>query len=308
MTDCVIVQPIAAAGIDRLRAAGLSVFIAPGPALEDMAGPLATARAVITRNAGFSRRHIAAAPHLRVIGVHGTGTDRVDVQTARARGIAVLNTPGTNALAVAEHALALMLALAKALGPADAALRGGNFGFRDGAPVFELAGRRLGLLGWGRVARHLAGMGAALGMRVAVCSAHADGAELAALGIQSVADADRLCGMTDVLSLHGLAAAAPVIDARRIALMPPGALLINTARGALVDSAALVSALCGGRLGGAGIDVFATEPPPADDPLLAPCPNLILTPHIGGSAQEALDRTALAVAGLVLERLQQEGG
>jgi len=301
----VIVQPISRVAVDSIRQAGFSVFESPSPALEDMRADLAEARAVITRNAGFSRRHLEAAPRLKVIGVHGTGTDRVDIEGARARGIPVLNTPGTNARAVAEHALALTLALAKSLFPADAALRSGHFGFRNHAPVFELAGRRLGLLGWGRVAREFAGFGTALGMQVAVCSAHADTAELRALGIEAVPDPDRLCVVSDVLSLHGVPGAGPVIDARRIGLMRKGALLINTARAALVDTEALVEALRAGHLGGAGIDVFATEPPTPDDPLLAPCPNLILTPHIGGTAREALERTALAVARQVLDVLSE---
>jgi len=300
LSDCVIVQPIAEAGVDFIRQAGLSVFVAPSANLDDMRAELADARIVVTRNLGFSAEQIAAAPRLRVIGVHGTGTDRIDQVAAGERGIAVVNTPGTNARSVAEHALALMLALAKSLPAAHSAVRAGHFAFREGAPVFELTGRRLGLVGWGRTARELAGLARALSMGIAVWSSHADAEELKSHRARKVGDLDELCAASDVLSLHGLPSGAPIIDRRRIGLMPQGALLINTARAALVDNAALVAALRSGHLSGAGIDVFAPEPPRSDDPLLSDCPNLILTPHIGGSAREALERTAVEVARRVL--------
>lgn len=302
MTLCVLVQPIAAAGVAALEAAGITLVQAPRPDLDALLPLLGEAVAVITRDAGLPAAAIAAAPRLRVIASHGSGTDRIDTAAAAARGIAVVATPGTNARSVAEHALALMLALARAIPAADRALRAGDFGWRDRHPGVELAGLRLGLLGWGHVARALAPMAQALGMEVRAHSRHAGARELARAGVRPEGDLDALLAGSDILSLHARPAGGPLIDAARLARMQPGAFLVNTARGALVDEAALAAALAAGRLGGAALDVFAPEPPAAASPLLS-APNLILTPHIGGTTAAALERTALAVAAAVIAAL-----
>jgi len=300
--DCLVVQPIAAPGLARLRAAGLAVHVAASPDLEHLRPHLATARAVITRNAGFSAAAIAAAPKLLVIGSHGTGLDAIDLAAARARGIAVMNTPGTNAQSVAELAIGLMLACARGLVAADRAVRAGDFGWRLRAGGFELAGRRLGLVGFGAIARRVARIAQGFDMQVEALSRHATDAELAAQGVARASGLEALLARCDVISLHGVPAGAPIIDAAALAIVRPGAILINTARGALIDDAALAAALADGRLAAAGLDVFAPEPPRPDNPLLA-APNLVLSPHIGGTAQDALDRTANAVAAAVLTAL-----
>jgi phosphoglycerate dehydrogenase-like enzyme len=289
-TDCLVVQPIAAIGIAHLRRAGLSVHVAERPDLEALRPRLATVRAVITRTAGFPGAWIAAAPRLQVIGSHGTGLDAIDLPAARARGVAVVNTPGANAQSVAELAFALMLACTTRLVEADRAVRAHDFGWRLGARTMELSGRRLGLLG----------------LEVAALSRHAGQAELAASGVVSAPDLPALLAESDVLSLHAVPSGPPPIDAAALARMKPGAILINTARGALVDEAALAAALTEGRLAAAGLDVFAPEPPRPGNPLFA-APNLVLSPHIGGAAREAMDRTALAVAEAVLAALARAG-
>lgn len=302
MSDCVIVQPIAAAGLDMLRRAGLSVHTAPTPSLEAMRPHLSQALGVITRNEGFSAKAIEAAPRLRVIVSHGTGTDRIDKAAAAARDIAVVSTPGTNAMSVAEHALALMLACARRMVEADRAIRNGNWAFREQAYPIELAGRTLGLVGYGRIARHLARLALGIGMEVAAFSRHASADELASQGVRGCEDLNTLLRQSDVVSLHGLAGAKPLLDAQGLALLRPGAIVINTARGALIDEAALAAALRDGRIAAAGLDVFTSEPISGDDPLFD-CPNLILTPHMGGSAVEALERTAIAAATKLIEAL-----
>jgi D-3-phosphoglycerate dehydrogenase len=203
---------------------------------------------------------------------------------------------------VAEHALALMLALARAIPAADRAVRAGDFGWRDRHLGVELAGLRLGLLGWGHVAAALAPLARALGMEVRAHSRHADAASLAAAGVRPEPELDALLAGADILSLHARPGDRPLIDAARLARMRPGAFLVNTARGALVDEAALAAALARGALAGAALDVFTLEPPPADSPLMA-APNLILTPHVGGSTAAAMDRTARAVAERVIAAL-----
>jgi phosphoglycerate dehydrogenase-like enzyme len=237
-----------------------------------------------------------------VIGVHGTGMDRVDHAGAAARGVRVVNTPGTNAVAVAELALALTLVCARDLPGAQAAARAGDAGFRDRRPGVELSGRQLGLVGFGHVARALIPMAKGLGMRTAVWSRRAAPAEIAAAGADPAADLDALCAEADVLSLHAVPDGPPLLDARRLGLMRPHAILVNTARGALVDEAALAAALRAGRLRAAALDATREEPPLPDSPL-RDCPGLILTPHVGGATAEALERTALAVARLVLQAL-----
>ncbi|WP_323040187.1 NAD(P)-dependent oxidoreductase [Gemmobacter sp.] len=302
MTRCVLVQPIDASGVALLEGAGVQVVQAPDTALPVLAPLLGGADAVITRNWGFPAAAMDLAPRLRVIGSHGTGVDRIDLPAARARGIRVVNTPGANAPDVAELALGLMLALARQIGAADAAVRAGDAGWRLRSRGLALRGQCLGLWGWGHVARALAPMAQGLGMRVVVLSAHADPAELAALGLARAQDAADLLAQADVLSLHGVPGARPSLGADQLAALRPGALVVNTARGALVDEDALVLALQSGQLGGAALDVTVTEPLPMDSPLLS-CPNLILTPHIGGSTDRALAATAQAVARAVLEAL-----
>jgi phosphoglycerate dehydrogenase-like enzyme len=302
MIDCVVAQPICEAGVRLLRDAGLAVFQAPNPSIEAMRGPLVTARAVITRNWGFSADAMAAAPMLQVIGSHGTGIDSIDLPAARARGIVVINTPGTNGISVAEHALCLMLACARSLPAADQSIRLGDHGFRDTSSGIELSGRRLGLLGYGSVARHVAVLANAFGMKVHVLSQHASAEEIALAGAFKADSLGALLAISDILSLHGLPGSTPVIGAADLAAMPKGSILINTARGSLLDEAALIAALERGHLRAAGLDVFRQEPLPPESPLLQ-CPRLIVTPHIGGTSVEALERTGLEVARKVISEL-----
>lgn len=301
---CVIVQPIDEMGVALLRSAGVTVDHAPSTSLSDLAPLLATADAVITRNEGFSAEAMALAPRLQVIGSHGTGVDSIDLDAARARGIAVVNTPGSNARAVGEHALALMLAAARLLLQADQEVRKGNFNWRlcrVGRGI-ELSGRQLGLWGYGHIARHLGQIAQGIGMRVLALSVHATDAELTAGGVRRAQDADELLAECDVLSLHGVPGPAPLLGPKQFMRMRQGAILVNTARGVLLDEAALVAALRSGHLRAAALDVFTHEPLPANSPL-NDCPNLILTPHVGGITTEAMQRTAQDVAMAVLRAL-----
>lgn len=304
MTDVVVLQPIARSGIALLEDAGLVVHVASEPTLAAMRGHLSTARAVITRNHGFSEQELAAAPCLRVVAVHGTGTDKVAHAAAAARGIAVINTPGVNARSVAELALGLMLACAREIPAADDAARVRDRAWRNGHRGIELGGRRLGLLGFGHVARALVPMVKGLGMEVVAYSRHTEPADLAEVGVRSVPDIDALCADVDVLSLHAIPGPRPLIDAGRLARMRRGAILVNTARGALVDEAALAAALASGHLHGAALDVTVEEPLRQDSPLLV-APRLVLTPHIGGAAAEAMERAGHEVARRLIAALER---
>lgn len=302
MSDCIIVQPIAQSGIDLLRAAGLKVFVSPFPELEAFRAELMSASAVITRNAGFSAEAIAAAPRLRVIGSHGTGTNTIDREAATARGISIVNTPGANARSVAELAIALLLACARGIPAADAAVRDGDNSYRIRSSGIELHGRTLGLIGFGYVARCVSRLGAAFGMKVNGWSRRASPDEMQAAGITPVADLDQLLATSDVISLHSVSLGPPLLDATRLGMIKSGAILVNTARGGLVDEIELAHMLVSGHLAGAGLDVFAIEPLAAMHPLLR-APNLVLTPHIGASTVEALERTGIKVACRVIQAL-----
>jgi D-3-phosphoglycerate dehydrogenase len=300
--DVFLVQPIHPAGVERMRAAGLAVRLASASDMATVTAEIGAADAVVTRNAGLSAAAIDAAPRLRLIVVHGVGHDPVDVARAAARGIVVCNTPVANAWSVAEHAIALLLALAKQTLAADGAVRAGAFDARYTLRSVELRGRTLGIVGCGRAGQATARIArAGLGMRVLGYSPSADPARLARLRLEPCARLETLLERADAVSLHVplRPETRGLLGAAELARMRPGALLVNTARGAVVDQAALAEALRSGRLGGAGLDVFAREPVPADEPLLR-LPNVVLSPHIAGASDAALERTALAVAAAVL--------
>ena len=302
MADVVLIQPIAVSAVAMLRRAGLSVHVASDLDLDSLRPHLAEARAVITRNHGFDASALTAAPHLVVIGVHGTGTERIARTGAERRGIVIVNTPGTNARAVAELALALMLACARDIPEADRAVRLADTGYRDRSKGMELGGRVLGLVGMGHVARALVPMAHGLGLVVHAISRHSPPADLVAAGVHPCADLDSLCQIADVISLHAIPTDRPLFDARQLARMRRGTILVNTARGVLIDEAALASALKSGHLRAAGLDVTTVEPITPGSPLFE-TPGLVLTPHIGGTTEESMERTGQEVACLVLAAL-----
>jgi phosphoglycerate dehydrogenase-like enzyme len=231
---------------------------------------------------------IAAAPRLRLIQKIGVGVNTIDLVAAQARAIPVCNLPGTNAPAVAELALGLMLAVLRRLTRFDAGLRAGIWndpGLQDG--LGELGGRTVGLVGYGAIPRLLGPVLVALGCEVVYAARH----EVAdAVGRHVTLEA--LLAGADIVSLHVplTDATERMIDAEALARMKPGAVLINTARGGLVDQPALVAALRSGHLGGAGLDVFETEPAAADNPLFG-LANVVVSPHVGWLTTGTFDRS-----------------
>ena len=244
---------------------------------------------------------IAANPQLRLIALTATGIDNVDIVAAREGGIAVCNLRDYCTASVAQHVFALLLALTHRIADYDALVAAGHWQAAGQFSVFpfpirELHGRRFGIVGIGTLGRRVAEIARAFGMRVEIAN------RPGGLRAEGRRDLDEMLPELDVLSLH-----CPLTDATRglvnrsrLARMKPDAVLINTARGALVDAEALADALKAGKLGGAGIDVLEREPPPPDHPLLDPAiPNLIVTPHVAWAAREArqrcLDELALNV-------------
>lgn len=233
---------------------------------------------------------MAHAPQLKMISILGTGTDNVDLEAARRRGVVVTNTPGVGAPSVAELTLGLMLAVTRAIPLSDIRVRRGTWQHVEGP---ELDGKTLGLLGLGAIGARVASIaGHGLGMRVIAWSFNPDQTRAERLGVELV-DRDEVFRESDVVSVHlrNTPEVRNLVGARELALMKPSAYLINTARGALVDSAALAAALRAGTIAGAGLDVFTEEPlPPERNPFLD-LPNVVLTPHLGAVTVEANARS-----------------
>ncbi|MFB3113034.1 MAG: phosphoglycerate dehydrogenase, partial [Gemmatimonadales bacterium] len=246
---------------------------------------------------------LSHAPLLRVVGRAGIGVDNIDVQAATHRGIAVINAPGANTVSAAEHAFALLLALVRRVPWASASMRRGEWD-RKRFSGSELRGKVLGLVGLGRIGAHVAGIAQAFGMDVVAYDPMLASARAKQLGVQLVS-LEKLLSWADVISLH-----APINDntrgllnAERLALMKPSAVLINTARGGLIDNQALFDAVETGKLAGAALDVFDPEPLAKDSPLRC-SDKIILTPHLAASTQEAQARVSVEISRSVRDALR----
>jgi phosphoglycerate dehydrogenase-like enzyme len=234
----------------------------------------------------FPVETLKACPNLKSISIWGTGTDHIDLKAAESLGITITNTPGVAAIAMAEHALALMLAVARDIPRIDAKTKRGAWprGF-----VRQMHGKTLGIIGLGAIGQQFARIARGMGMRVIAWTRHANILTAQELDIEFVS-LDDLYKRADVVSVHVRLTpdTTNFIGEREFGLMKSSAIFINTARGAIVDEAAMIQALDQGKIAGAGLDVFATEPMPENTPL-SRLPNVILTPHSGGVTQEALD-------------------
>jgi len=286
--------------LERLRQAGEVVMYVDRPATvaeqlrrADGATCLINSRSAIKWGGSVLRQ----LPQLRMLTTCGIGTDAIDLTAARELGIVVCNVPGKTAAIVAEHALALMFAVARRAWFQTDALKHGRWIGMDN--VF-LRGKTLGVIGTGNIGLEMARLGLAVGMKVVAWSFHPSPGREKELGIPFTS-LDDLLKSADVVTLHVKLTeqSRRLIGARELALMKPGALLINTARGAVVDTDALVAALNSGHLGGAGIDVFEIEPLPADYPLLK-CEHVVLTPHNADQTPEGIDFLNVGVVENVL--------
>jgi phosphoglycerate dehydrogenase-like enzyme len=252
---------------------------------------LAPAEAIINVRA-YTALDIEAldhAPRLKLISILGTGTDNVDLQAARQRGVTVTNTPAVGAPSVAELTLGLMLAVVRAIPVSDVRVRQGVWQHVEGP---ELEGKTLGILGLGAIGRRVARMARGLGMHVIGWSFTADASRAAGLEVELV-ERDEVFRRSDVVSIHlrNTPEVRGLVGVRELALMRPTAYLINTARGALVDTDALALALRDGRLAGAGLDVFTEEPLPLERNPFLELSNVVLTPHLGAVTREANARS-----------------
>jgi len=299
-----IADKIAADGLAPLRNdARFELVTKPGLSVADLAKALAEVDAVIVRSAArVPREALAETTRLKVIGRAGVGVDTIDVEAATEKGIAVLNAPAGNTISAAELTMALMLALARRVAAADRSMKAGGWD-RARLGGSELYGKTLGLVGAGRIGGEVAVRARAFGMRVLIHDPylHADRAK--AIGAE-LGSLEEVLRQADVLSVHVplTEATTGLIGARELGLLKPTAFVLNAARGEVIEEAALVDALRDRRIGGAGIDVYAEEPLPADHPLRA-LDNVVLTPHLGASTEEAQQNVALEIAAAVRDAL-----
>ena len=260
----------------EMLAAVDEVRLMADPLVIDDSVPRHEVRAILTRGRGrITAATLDEFPGLAVVGRCGAGLDNIDVAAAGARGIAVVNAPGATTAAVAEHAVLLMLGLARRIAVLDTAVKAGKWSVRDGYLGAELRGKRLGIIGLGSIGRRVAALGQAFEMDVVYWSPSSRDEQFGWLEL------DELLATSDIVQL--CVALTPetrqLLDATRLAVMPSSALLVNTARGALVEHEALIAAIVGGRLGGYATDVWEPEPPrPADLEVLGD--RLLVTPHV----------------------------
>lgn len=293
--------------VDQLRAVHDVLY---DPKLVDDAARLhaeaAGADAIVVRNRTQVRGGLLAALlHCKVVGRLGVGLDNIDVTACEARGMKVIPATGANALSVAEYVIATAMLLLRGAYQSTPDVVAGKWPRNALSGGREIGGKTLGLVGFGSIGQLTAKLAQGIGMTVVAHDAMMDksNAAFAQAGVACVG-LDELTASADVISLHVplVASTRSLFDAKRIAAMKPGAVLINSARGGVVDEAALAAALKRGHLGGAALDVFEAEPMPAGG-VFAGCPNLVLTPHIAGVSSESNERVSFMIAQRVLEEL-----
>ncbi|QDA32569.1 hydroxyacid dehydrogenase [Thermococcus indicus] len=299
-----VAAPLHEKAIDVLKNAGFEIVYEEYPDETRLLELVGDVEAIIVRSKPkVTRKVIEAAPKLKVIGRAGVGLDNIDLEAAKERGIKVVNSPGASSRSVAELAVALMFNVARKIAFADRKMREGTWAKKQAMGI-ELEGKTLGVVGFGRIGYSIAKIAKALGMNVLLYDPYPNEERAKEVGGKFV-DLETLLRESDVVTLH-----VPLIDAtyhlineERLKLMKPTAILINAARGAVVDTNALVKALQEGWIAGAGLDVFEEEPLPADHPLTK-LDNVVLTPHIGASTVEAQMRAGVQVAEQIVEVLK----
>lgn len=290
------------AGIARLESAkDVSFTLVEEISLESYLPHVGEADAVVLRTQPMTAAVIGAAPKLKIVSRHGVGYDAVDVAALNARGIPLCIVGDVNSRAVAEHTLMLMLATARKAAQHDAAIRRGEWNVRNRFETVELDGKTLLLVGFGRIGRRVAELASAFGMTVAAYDPFVKPDTMAKHGVRPAADLVKALGEADYVSLHmpGSTAGAVIFE-EEIRAMKPGAILVNAARGGLVDESLLDKALREGALGGAGLDVLKTEPPDTGHPLLTN-ERVVLSPHSAGLTAECAARMAVASVQNVLD-------
>ncbi len=303
MKTVLITEPIHPDGVAILEnAPGIEIIHGKGLSAEDMAAAVAKANAIGTRTYPLTASLLSRANGLVTVAKHGVGCDSIDVAHCTERGIPVTVTASANKVSVAEQTMMLMLALAKDVVGYDQAVRSGDWSRRYSLRAFELSGRTLLLVGFGRIGKEVAARARAFGMRVQLIDIAMDYAKASELGCEVVTDLHAALPQADILTLHvpRNEQTANMMSHAEFAAMKAGAVFINCARGGLVDERALAAALTSGQLAAAGLDVFDEEPLPESSPLRT-LPNVLLSPHSAASTVEAGRRMAIDMARNILD-------
>jgi D-3-phosphoglycerate dehydrogenase len=302
----VVAEPFDERGLDVLRGAGAEIVSVIGKPRDALHDALRDARGLIVRSeTRVDADLLTFAPHLEVVARAGVGVDAIDVDAATAAGIVVVNTPAANTLAATEQTFALLLAAMRNVPQAHASVQAGIW---DRKPFigYELHGRTVGVVGLGRIGSNVAARAQAFGMTVIAHDPYIPVSRAGALGVELV-EFDELCRRAEVVTLHVplTSQTKNMIDARALGLMREDAVLVNCARGGVIDANALLAALDAGALRRVALDVFPEEPPPAGSPSqrLMLHERVVATPHLGGSTYEALERIALELASDVVRVL-----
>jgi D-3-phosphoglycerate dehydrogenase / 2-oxoglutarate reductase len=287
MPHILVAGKIHASGLALLQAAKNMTFDLVEPVTTEAYLPLLPkADALLLRTQPLTEAMLTIAPNLKIVSRHGVGYDAVDVAALTKRNIPLCIVGDVNSRAVAEHTMMLMLAAARRTVAHDHAAKNRNWNERNTFNSAELDGKTLLIIGFGRIGKRVAQLAEAFGMKVIVNDAFANVASI---------DLDTALPQADYITLHTPAARTPIITAKKLALMKPTAILINAARGDLIDEAALDIALRQNRLRHAALDVLSTEPPPSDHPILTN-PRVTITPHNAGLTEECAARMAVASA------------
>src|SRR6266513_2928952 len=293
-----IADSISQRGIDELsREGALDITIKPGLSETNLIEIIPEFSALVVRSqTKVTADVLKAGGKLRVVGRAGVGVDNVDVEAATRRGIVVLNAPGGNTISTAEHAFSLLLCVARKIPQADAAVRSGKWD-RKNLEGVELYNKTLGIIGMGRIGSELSRRAIAFGMRVVAYDPYLSATRARSLQVELVDELDDLLASADFISLHTplTTETRHLLNVTRLQKTKRGVRIVNCARGGLIDETALLKALQDRHVAGAALDVFETEPLPADSPLRS-APNLILTPHLGASTAEAQESVGIEIA------------
>jgi D-3-phosphoglycerate dehydrogenase len=296
-----IYDPIHPAGAQRIAAAHDVIWPEQGPAQGGDDPRIPETTFIVIRTTDLPEALIARMPKLKAIVKHGAGVDNIPIPFATGRGVLVANTPGgNNATAVAEGAVTLMLAVLRRVREMDAVVRENRWDARWATRLSDLTEAKVGLIGFGRIARNTAKIcGAGFGAEIAAYDPMLSDDDVRTAGATPMALVE-LLAWADVISIHVplTETTRNLIGAGQLALMHPGAVIVNTSRGGIIDETALADALRANRIGGAGIDVFEFEPPKPDNPLFA-LPNIVLSPHVAGVTEASMKGMALACADVI---------
>jgi D-3-phosphoglycerate dehydrogenase len=293
-----VADSISSKGVELLESGGqLLVEVKTGLKEIELLAIAAEYSAIVVRSqTKITSKVIEAAKQLKVVGRAGVGVDNVDVDAATRRGVIVMNTPGGNTVSTAEHAFSLLVSIARNIPQADASMKAGKWD-RKSFEGIELHGKTIGIFGMGRIGTEIARRVIAFGMRAIAYDPYLSPSRARSLQVELFEDLDQVLAQSDFVTMHMplTAETKHLINADRIAKMKRGARIVNCARGGLIDEQALFEALQSGQIAAAALDVYETEPPPADFALRA-LPNVVFTPHLGASTAEAQESVGIEIA------------